>query len=154
MMNELALTKINRFLAERVEVLEHENNCLRSAIGDGDKGWIPIKFKLSKSEAVMFDILTQRQVVSISSFYDALYFDRPNPPHSKTVEVLINKLRNKLKPHGILIGTSWGRGYYLDTNTREDMTMLRKKFHRKIQTSVAGTNVLAFPGKIILRKDE
>lgn len=38
--------------------------------------------------------------------------------HIKTVDVQIHKLRQKLTPHGIIIETIWGRGYYVPKESK------------------------------------
>jgi hypothetical protein len=37
----------------------------------------------------------------------------------KMVDVMICKLRKKLTPHGIVVRTSWGKGYFLDQTVKD-----------------------------------
>ena len=45
--------------------------------------------------------------------------DTSDPTDPKMVDVVICKLRKKLTPHGIIITTLWGRGYYIDEQGRQ-----------------------------------
>ena len=49
----------------------------------------------------------------------------------KMVDVVICKLRTKLKPKNIFIKTLWGRGYYLDEESRKVAEFLLTRFVQK-----------------------
>lgn len=53
-------------------------------------------------------------MASKQSIMMAMYCDRiDEDPEIKIVDVFICKLRKKLKPFGVSIGTIWGQGYSL-----------------------------------------
>lgn len=69
--------------------------------------------ELTEKEAEVVEVLARHGQASKARIYDAIYGlcldqDRPEP---KIVDVFVCKVRKKLAPHGIEIGTLWGRGY-------------------------------------------
>ena len=50
-------------------------------------------------------------VVSRQSLMDAMYFDRVDEPESKIIDVLICRMRKKLRGTGYEIVSDWGLGY-------------------------------------------
>lgn len=73
---------------------------------------------LTAVEVAFLQALHRRapEVVMKGALYDAVYGALPecDQPEIKIVDVMICKMRKKLKPIGIVIATSWGRGYWLD----------------------------------------
>ena len=67
----------------------------------------------------------------------ALYWDKDEPGEEKIIDVLVCKIRKKLKPYGIDIKTHWGRGYYLPPRSgagiaaRSTARQIRAIWHRR-----------------------
>jgi hypothetical protein len=85
-------------------------------------------FKLTKLEAGFMLVLLKRDEADKDTLHyviesqRALRRTRPNNPETtdpKMVDVVICKLRKKLRPLKIDIKTLWGRGYYLDEESRQ-----------------------------------
>jgi two-component system cell cycle response regulator CtrA len=75
---------------------------------------------LTYSERLMVGLLVRRGRVLRSQFMTLLYAERPDhEPCDKIVDVLICKIRKKLKPHGIQIKTIWGAGYEMPQESKE-----------------------------------
>ena len=53
------------------------------------------------------------QVVSKDRIYTVIYGDYADPPEAKTLDVHLLHLRRRLKHSGIVIKSSWGRGWSL-----------------------------------------
>ena len=68
---------------------------------------------LTKMEARLMRALTEKpgRMVSKSALMDAMYFDRPHEAEPKIVDVLVCKIRRKIKGGPWLIETVWGQGY-------------------------------------------
>jgi two-component system cell cycle response regulator CtrA len=58
---------------------------------------------------------------SKSQMMDELYGDAILQPEIKIIDVLVCKIRKKLKPFGIEISTHWGRGYYLSEPNKDQI---------------------------------
>jgi DNA-binding response OmpR family regulator len=114
-MAELAL------LRATVSALEEENAQLREEIAQlratqADLAWrAPIEFRLTPSEETLLGRLAKGGRVHKEQLYQALYSARidTDPPEIKIVDVLICKLRGKLKPFDLEIETDRGFGYAL-----------------------------------------
>lgn len=80
----------------------------------------PSNYGLTPFEARVLGRLTLGEVVSRSQLMDALYGDRDpeDEPFERTVDVLVCRLRRKLKPNGFAIDNVIGRGWCLRTNRR------------------------------------
>ena len=50
----------------------------------------------------------------LNGLYQLKAFADEDVPEIKIIDVFICKLRKKITPLGITIGTAWGRGYYLE----------------------------------------
>jgi two-component system cell cycle response regulator CtrA len=75
---------------------------------------------LTYSERLMVGLLVRRGRVRRDQFMTVLYAERPDhEPNDKIVDVLICKIRKKLKPYGVVIKTVWGAGYELTPESRE-----------------------------------
>lgn len=72
---------------------------------------------LTAQEAGVFDRLRMARggVVSKTSLMAALYPLEADEAEIKIIDVFVCKLRRKLAPLGVEIGTAWGRGYRLVT---------------------------------------
>ena len=71
---------------------------------------------LTHQEHALLEILVaaKHQVRSREQLLDRIYSLKPNdPPEIKIIDVLICRIRKKLKPLGVQIQSAWGRGYRL-----------------------------------------
>ncbi len=76
------------------------------------RGWED--FALTKLESRLMRALCERldKVVGKPALMDALYFDRvADEPEAKIVDILVCKLRKKIRHSGYEIETVWGHGY-------------------------------------------
>lgn len=79
--------------------------------------------KLTVHEAKMVALLVRVGRASKDRIYAELYADDyDHAPEPKIVDVFLCKVRRKLTPEGIEIGTVWGYGYEM---TRENIARLR-----------------------------
>lgn len=81
-------------------------------------------FKASPLEAAMLATMLKRDQVTKSQLHAVVENNRPgdrskDATDPKMVDVMICKLRKKLKPHDILIETMWGTGYLIPPRMRE-----------------------------------
>ena len=112
-------------LARRLDLVEQENLLLRERIAFLEEALmgskpLPVEWQLTPSEERVFGALLNRELASKETIMAALYADRgADEAEIKIVDVLVCKLRRKLRPFGVAIHTSWGRGYFLDRETRE-----------------------------------
>jgi hypothetical protein len=60
------------------------------------------------------------------SIWAALYGTRPEVDQAdpKIIDVIMCKLRARLKPYGIHIGTMWGRGFIIDEINHKKLATL------------------------------
>lgn len=74
----------------------------------------PIEWGLTMNEARLFGALMERELLTKDAAMAALYRDRgADEPELKIVDVFICKLRKKVRPFGLEIGTRWGVGYQM-----------------------------------------
>jgi DNA-binding response OmpR family regulator len=78
----------------------------------GMRPMLPRIWKLTPREADVFGILLKRQVMSQTQLFEAIW-GGDSDRETKIVEVMICKLRAKLRPHGIAIRTEHGVGYFI-----------------------------------------
>lgn len=111
----------------RLEAMAAETQRLRDRIAvlEGMLGLdlrAPLEFRLTNLEARLFGVVLQRGMASRETLMAALYYDRPtdrDEPEIKIVDVVVCKIRKKLKPFGIDLLTIWGQGYRLSPEDRE-----------------------------------
>lgn len=105
---------------DRVAALEAENErlrdeieMLREALISPD--YMPLEFCLTGKEAAVLGHLLARDLGTKRSIMAALYAVHADgdEPEIKIVDVFVCKLRKKVLPFGIEIGTRWGEGYFL-----------------------------------------
>lgn len=70
---------------------------------------------LTKQEAAVFEQLRAARgaVLTKEHLLSNLYLVEADEAEIKIIDVFVCKLRKKLKPLGVEIGTAWGRGYRL-----------------------------------------
>jgi DNA-binding response OmpR family regulator len=76
---------------------------------------------LTRQEAGVLEQLRDARgaIVSKESLLSNLYVVEADEAEIKIIDVFICKLRKKLKPLGVEIGTVWGRGYRLVSRAEE-----------------------------------
>ena len=76
-----------------------------------DEGWLSLG--LTKMEARLMRALAEKpdRMVSKSALMDAMYFDRAEEAEPKIVDVLVCRIRRKLRSSPWTIETVWGQGY-------------------------------------------
>lgn len=88
-------------------------------------------FKTSPLEAAMLALLLRRNEATKDQLHTVIEQNRPTmgkePVDQKMVDVMICKLRKKIKPHGVTIDTMWGIGYHMTSENRERCSALLMK---------------------------
>lgn len=104
--------------------LEQENEVLRARVRmleemAGARFEIPPQFDLKLAEATIFGALLNNQLVSRQNLLTLIYGLHPqDEPEIKIIDVWICKIRRKMKPYGIEIGTIWGKGFFMPTASK------------------------------------
>jgi DNA-binding response OmpR family regulator len=73
---------------------------------------LPRPWGLTRREAAVLGLLLRRQVLSATQLFEAIW-GGDSDRETKIVEVVVCKLRAKLRPHGIAIRTEYGTGYFI-----------------------------------------
>jgi len=84
-------------------------------------------FKASPLEAAMLALMLKRDEVTKEQLHTVIEQNRDpgkDPTEIKMVDVMICKLRKKLKTHELEVKTMWGLGYYMPRSARERATAL------------------------------
>lgn len=101
----------------RLEALEEENERLRDELeylraSLGMDFVPPLSFRLTPAEGKMLGRFLKGGLVTKEAFMALLYRDvGSDEAEIKIIDVFVCKLRRKLKPLGLEIGTRWGVGY-------------------------------------------
>ena len=76
-----------------------------------DEGWLSLG--LTRMEVRLMRALAEKpdRMVSKGALMDAMYFDRVQEAEPKIVDVLVCRIRRKLKGSAWMIETVWGQGY-------------------------------------------
>lgn len=106
---------------ERCRIQENEIGVLRERVATLEAAQgigvdVPIQFCLTVKETTILGILMKRDIATKPGICSAMYSlintgEKDIDP--KIIDVFVCKMRKKLKPYGIDIGTKWGQGYYL-----------------------------------------
>lgn len=93
-------------LTDQISVL-----CRAALTPPHDDGWTMLG--LTKMESRLMRALTERldRMVGKGALMDAMYFDRGHEAEPKIVDVLVCKIRKKLRGSAYRIETIWGQGY-------------------------------------------
>jgi DNA-binding response OmpR family regulator len=84
------------------------------------------RYNFTETETAMLGLIASHEgVITKDRAYAFLYGMHADPPHEKILDVYICRLRSKLGAEGIHIGTSWGRGWYLDDEDRAKVNAMR-----------------------------
>lgn len=109
----------------RLEALENENDILREKVLLLEEQLIgmavlPIEWGLTATEQRLMGALLKRDTCTKEQLLAALMtVDHHDEPQIKIVDVFISKMRRKLRPFNIEIGTLWGRGYTIERGMRQ-----------------------------------
>lgn len=66
---------------------------------------------LAPSEERVLGAVVARGYVTYQNVYNLLYGLRADPPHIDVIKVFVNRVRRKMRPHNIVLGTVYSRGY-------------------------------------------
>lgn len=88
-------------------------------VADDERGEVRFRGKrvsLTAAEFEVFRFLLNKagRVASKEAILDYLYQLRVEVPEIKIIDVYVHKMRKKILQLGLVVGTSWGRGYYLE----------------------------------------
>ena len=114
-------------LSRQVAMLERENERLREENArlrrmQTEVDILPPLFGLTGREDALVSLLLAKEVATKDQLHFALYgHEVDGGAEPKIIDVFICKIRKKLKPFGIEIGTMWGRGYRLDPEMKARM---------------------------------
>lgn len=98
--------------------LEEENRWLKDQLRP--PGFLPSAFPLTDREEALFKALISRPQWTREALLNSLYLgvsDR-DLPDLRMVDVLVCKVRRKLKPFGLEIQTYWGKGFGMTADMR------------------------------------
>jgi two-component system cell cycle response regulator CtrA len=106
-------------IRERMETLEEENRQLRDMLKPPTT--YPAEWRLTQQETDVLSILVARapNAISKTALYEAFTWDNDDPPDPKIIDVLVCKLRAKLKDLHIEIETIWGFGLRMGIASRD-----------------------------------
>ena len=108
------LEERERSLRARIDELEERVRQLEAELKPAGVP-APLAWGLTALEADLFRFLWKRKVVAKQSIWFALYGHEPDDaPDIKIVDVLLCKIRKKIKGSGIVIRTVWGAGVALE----------------------------------------
>jgi DNA-binding response OmpR family regulator len=91
--------------------------------------WIPSEWALTPTESEIFTFLTARSPSTKKHIWTLLYGNDPNGGKDpKAIDVFISSMRQKLKPHKIVIETMWGKGYCLRADALKKARALKAEY--------------------------
>lgn len=118
-------------MQRRLDELECERDDARARIAELEEALfrpdfrVPPEWKLTRQEVTLLGslIASGDAVLTRAAMMSALYGsdDWATP---KIIDVLMTKMRAKLKPYGIAVETVWGRGYRLSGQAREKISAI------------------------------
>ncbi len=116
--------QMNRFdkKDEQIELLQEHIRSLEAIVYE-DPADIPIRFRLSNTELLIFRMLMKRGKVSMNALYNTLYYSRDDPPTSYTIKTFMLNIRTKIRPFGIAIL----KGYQISPEDKEKVRALAKE---------------------------
>jgi DNA-binding response OmpR family regulator len=118
----LALSPRRKSGAQTIERLQNRIHELEELLGATTE--FPPSLRLTLSEEALLDILFKREIVTHAAACTILYGSHtdggPSDPRN-VVSVLIMRLRKKIAAHGIEIKTRSGVGYYMTTESKDQL---------------------------------
>ena len=120
-----------RALRERLDIAVAENDALRQMLAP--PGFLPKSFELTSYEERALKALLTRTQWTKESLLASIYIDASadEMPGIKVVDVLVYKLRLKMKRFGLVIDTYWGDGYGISLPNRAHLTRIIEAEHAK-----------------------
>ncbi len=106
-------------LRDRYESVVEENRWLKEQLNP--PGFLPASFPLSEREEQLFKLLITRPQWTREALCNAIYINEPDEdmPDLRMIDVLVCKIRRKLKPFEIEIKTYWGKGFGMSEAMRQ-----------------------------------
>jgi two-component system cell cycle response regulator CtrA len=108
------------------------NRVQAEALQDEDilRAQLSLKFKVTKQESAILASLLKRDFVTKEQLHQIIESNRPGAQTEETdpkqIDVLLCKIRKKLKPHDIAIETLWNTGYSINAaNSAKAIQMLQ-----------------------------
>jgi DNA-binding response OmpR family regulator len=80
----------------------------------------PLEWGLTRSQCIIFQVLLARPMASREAIYCTLYGGGTSRD-PKLIDVMLSRMRPKLKKFDIIIRTLGGRGWYLDEPVRQQL---------------------------------
>lgn len=122
-----ALARVDE-LRGQVDELREQVRQLRAALRG--TGTLPLRLRSMLTmtyERLLGALFATKGVLTREAAYTALYDDRtPDEyPNGKTLDVLVCKLRQRVRLLGIEIETYWGRGWRLTDESRDAINRMR-----------------------------
>jgi DNA-binding response OmpR family regulator len=102
-----------QMLQARIDMLERDM-----------KTFVPRKFRLTATETKIMGALLKWDTMSAEALMDVVYGALDMEPEIGIMRVFITKIRNKLCPFGISIGTEWGHGYFISAEHKAKVAEL------------------------------
>ena len=97
----------------------------------GMRAMMPRMFGLTRREADLLGILLRRQVMSTTALFEAIW-GGDSERSIKIVDVILCKLRAKLRPHGIAIRNEYGVGYFIPPDGKAAVRALIEAQQREL----------------------
>ncbi|NNM75032.1 helix-turn-helix domain-containing protein [Enterovirga aerilata] len=95
-----------------------------------------VLFRLTPAEGRLLAVLFARKEITRTALYAALY-GAESDVEPKTLDVLVCKIRAKLKPYQIRIETLWGRGYSLPSESVAALASAIREHNRSREENAA-----------------
>lgn len=100
----------------RIAELEEEVRQLKAfRFGGEDLAPLPDGVKLSRLQWRIWSVFWRRRKAlwGREALIEAVYWGSDAVPESKSLDVILHKMRRRLSPHGVVIETVWGQGWRL-----------------------------------------
>ena len=114
--------------AARIAALEAENQALRDRLDFyeltvfGDILQFPATWNLTRAENRIMGVLLSLNIAHRDAIMTAVYGDSPDlEPDAKIVDVMVCKLRAKVRRHGVEIRTVRGLGFAIEQPRRSEI---------------------------------
>lgn len=116
-----------RALEGEIDRLREQVRALEAALGAEFEPSVVLG--LTPHEARLIGVLVKRGQATKDQLMHALYALRMDgdEPEIKIVDVYVCKVRKKLAPYGITIGTIWGQGYSMSSESRARVCQLTEQ---------------------------
>lgn len=85
---------------------------------------IPTCLKLSRQERAIFGVILARDLARREEIFEAMYQDKKVRPGEKILHVYINKIRHKIRPHGLDFICLHGIGYRMTPEMKAEVAEL------------------------------